>query len=234
MHNPLLVALVRVVKPYKPCGGSPTEPSNTPVPTGQLAALQDAGTSLAALLGAPVLLGVADNLIMGMNVHGHALSAPTAAGLQQYFSWLMYSNAIQLMANKTATVKKKLSAFDRLGEFIATTGRHVLQATPQDVKAYLGMWSSTAGCYRHAGLQLCAPVSAKCVVSYLATEFDRHPATSGSWNLATATGSAGPLCLALATNFPPLSAPLYLHVYFRPQLGASEDMCLCGYLEVYL
>ncbi len=117
-----------------------------------------------------------------------ATQAPTPAILQQYFSWLMYSNAIQLMSNQAATVKEKLSTFDRLGEFIAVTGRTILQATPQDVKACLGMWSSTCGCYQHEGLQLCAPVSAKCVISYLATEFDRHIPTYGPWDPSTAKG----------------------------------------------
>jgi hypothetical protein len=155
----------------------------------QLAVLQDAGSMLAALLGTPVLLGIADNILLGKGAPLHLQRAPTPEILQHYFGWLMYSNAIQLMANKPSTVKKKHSTFERLNEFISVTGRHALQATPQDLKAYLGMWSATTGRYQHSGLHLCAPMSAKCVVSFLATEYDRHPTTTGPWNPLTATGS---------------------------------------------
>ena len=91
---------------------------------------------MAALLEAPVLLGEADNALLGRGVPSVALQAPTSAALHEYFGWLMYSNAIQLMCNKQATIKKKASAFERLGEFVAITGRTILQATPQDIKAY--------------------------------------------------------------------------------------------------
>ncbi len=51
---------------------------------------------LAALLEAPVLLGVADNALLGMGVPVVAMQFPTSAVLQEYFGWLMYSNAALL------------------------------------------------------------------------------------------------------------------------------------------
>eukprot|EP00884_Botryococcus_braunii_P016079 jgi/Botrbrau1/3154/Bobra.0070s0120.1 len=104
----------------------------------------------------------------------------TAADL--YFQWLTKANSIQLLSTKGATMQKKISAFDKFGDFMFDTGRHALQAIPQDIKVYLTMWATSSGRYHHQGLHLVAPVSVRCLLSFLATEFDRYATTHGNWN----------------------------------------------------
>jgi hypothetical protein len=106
----------------------------------------------------------------------------SAAAADHYFQWLTTANTIQLLCTKGTTMQKKLSAFDKFSEFMYNTGRHALQGTPQDIKVHLTMWATTSGRYQHQGLQLVAPVSVRCLLSFLATEFDRYATTHGNWN----------------------------------------------------
>jgi hypothetical protein len=168
-------------------------------PANQLAVLQDAGSPLAAIIGSPGLLGMADTLLLGRQIPcqtGPPLSATTA---DLYFQWLTRANTIQLLAVKGATMQKKISAFEKFGEFMCDTGRHALQATPQDIKVYLTMWAISSGRYQHEGLNLVAPISMRCLLSFLATEFDRHATTHGNWDPlhGRGTSSTSPKCLGV-------------------------------------
>eukprot|EP00884_Botryococcus_braunii_P012482 jgi/Botrbrau1/21234/Bobra.39_2s0033.1 len=151
-------------------------------PADALAVLQHAGSPLAAILECPRLLGMADTMLLGRQIPcqpGPPLSAATA---DQYFQWLTRANTIQLLAIKGATMQKKLSAFDRFCEFMRDTGRHALQATPQDIKVHMTLWATSSGRYKHQGLDLVAPISMRCLLSFLATEFDRYATTHGNWD----------------------------------------------------
>jgi hypothetical protein len=113
----------------------------------------------------------------------------TAAAADNYFQWLTTANTIQLLSTKGATMQKKLSAFEKFSEFMQTTGRHALQGTPQDIKVHLTMWATTSGRYKHQHLQLVAPISVRCLLSFLATEFDRYASTHGNWDPFHGRGS---------------------------------------------
>jgi hypothetical protein len=63
-----VIALLRVRKPYSCVGTSPHNPPNPPGPLWQFTVLQDAGSNLPAMLASPVLMRVADNLLLGNNV----------------------------------------------------------------------------------------------------------------------------------------------------------------------
>jgi hypothetical protein len=134
-------------------------------------------------------MGMADTLLLGRKIPPSAGAPLTPAAADQYMQLLATANVFQLMSNKDATTRKKLSVFDRFSSFMAGLGRSVLQATPQDVKVFLTHWSLTSGRYA-VGLWHCvAPVSAQCVISYLATEMDRFPMTSGPWEGMLARGA---------------------------------------------
>eukprot|EP00884_Botryococcus_braunii_P006635 jgi/Botrbrau1/15973/Bobra.0294s0011.1 len=125
---------------------------------------------------------MADTMLLGRQIPcqpGPPLSAATA---DQYFQWLTRANTIQLLAIKGATMQKKLRAFDRFCEFMRDTGRHALQATPQDIKVHMTLWATSSGRYKHQGLDLVAPISMRCLLSFLATEFDRYATTHGNWD----------------------------------------------------
>ena len=175
-------------------------------PADTLAVLQHAGSPLAAILESPRLLGMADTMLLGRQIPcqpGPPLSAATA---DQYFQWLTRANAIQLLAVKGATMQKKLSAFDRFCEFMRDTGRHALQATPQDIKVHMTLWATSSGRYKHQGLDLVAPISMRCLLSFLATEFDRYATTHGNWDPLHGRGTPSielPLTPCIATCLAP-------------------------------
>ena len=133
---------------------------------------------------------MADNLLMGRSIPYKVGPPMTAAAADQYFRVLTTANVIALLSNKGATVQKKLSAFDKFCEFMHSTGRHALQSTPQDLKVHLTLWATTSGRYQHQGMQLVAPVSVRCLLSFLATEFDRYAVTHGNWNPLHGRGTA--------------------------------------------
>jgi hypothetical protein len=151
-------------------------------PADKLAVLQHAGSPLAAILGSPGLLGMADTLLLGRQIPCRTGPPVSAAAADHYFQTLTTANAIQLLCTKGATVQKKLSAFDRFNDFMYHTGRHALQGTPQDIKVHLTMWATTSGRYQYNGLHLVAPVSVRCLLSFRATEFNRYAVTHGNWN----------------------------------------------------
>ena len=111
-------------------------------------------------------------------------------------------------------MQKKLSAFDRFCEFMRDTGRHALQATPQDIKVHMTLWATSSGRYKHQGLDLVAPISMRCLLSFLATEFDRYATTHGNWDPLHGRGNPSielPLNPCIATCL----APPYRIVYKR-------------------
>ena len=125
---------------------------------------------------------MADTLLLGRQIPCQAGAPMSATAADLYFQWLTKANSIQLLSTKGATMQKKISAFDKFGDFMFDTGRHALQATPQDIKVYLTMWATSSGRYHHQGLHLVAPVSVRCLLSFLATEFDRYATTHGNWD----------------------------------------------------
>eukprot|EP00884_Botryococcus_braunii_P004912 jgi/Botrbrau1/14421/Bobra.0014s0068.1 len=125
---------------------------------------------------------MADTLLLGRQIPCHSGPPLSATAADQYFQWLARANSIQLLAVKGATMQKKISAFDKFCEFMSDTGRHALQGTPQDIKVYMTLWATTCGRYKHQGLDLAAPVSMRCLLSFLATEFDRYATTHGNWD----------------------------------------------------
>lgn len=143
---------------------------------------------MATILGAPALLGMVDTWMQGRRMGMHMPMQPSSQVVDEYFMWLSFSNSVQQMANKAATVKKKLSALERLEEWLAQINRPLWEATPQDIKTYLNMWACTSGRFQLGNLQLCAPISTRVMASYLATEYDRLPSTNGDWNPLLCTG----------------------------------------------
>lgn len=125
---------------------------------------------------------MADTLLMGRPIPTRVGAPLTTAVADQYFRALTTANVIALLSNKGATFQKKLSAFDKFDEFMRSTGRNALQGTPQDIKVHLTLWATTSGRYHHQGKQLVAPVSVRCLLSFLATEFDRYATTHGTWD----------------------------------------------------
>eukprot|EP00884_Botryococcus_braunii_P013002 jgi/Botrbrau1/21702/Bobra.43_1s0098.1 len=79
-------------------------------------------------------------------------------------------------------MQKKISAFDEFCEFMRDTGRHALQATPQDIKVHMTMCATSSGRDKHQGLDLVGPISMQCLLSFLATEFNRYATTHGNWD----------------------------------------------------
>ncbi len=156
--------------------------------TEQQLVTQDAGQFLSAVLKNPALLGMLSTWMQGRTVGLKAPGEPSVQVVDEFFMWFTMSNFFQQMANSTSVMQKKISAMEKLENWLHDIGRPLLAAVPEDIATYLTHWATNSGRYKVGNLQLCAPSSLRVLVSYLATEYDRFSATHGEWNPRTGSG----------------------------------------------
>jgi hypothetical protein len=150
-----------------------------------------AGTSLQALLLDNKAMAKVHATFMGAPNDAAELGQPSDEDCTNFLRLLQESCEIGQHAVAVKTQAKKAKAMADVEQWLAVHGKRTTQGTPVDFQVYLCHWAETRGTFHLAGKLYAAPSSLRAQSSFIATELDKNPATSGPWDPHANNGNGG-------------------------------------------